>query len=709
MSFLDRFQPTSANSCGSAPRQVRAATAALVAVLAAGLCFPAWAQGNGNTAAPVGEGDAINVFEMPQLAAEEQLALSLIQSRRYPDAERVLGQIAARFPQIVAVRYRLAQMQAVLGKNDQAIENLKAAIEHGFRNPQMLRADRAFTRLRNDPRFKTVLNGAEGPAAAPAARPKARVVPAKVENGIAKVEEANTVWNPRARVLFSLFRFESDKPSTLSVRNGNGPADQMLNNLYVARRAAGNHMDLYDNRDRGHSKLRSSRYPQLTFVEYGAAAKKYGADYGLNGSLIFNQITFGNSSTAYVGGADSRSLASVALTRPNGALFLYEQYRSNQLYVYPEHRDHDPDRGDLIPANTPYLLISQGSSGSDRPLLDAVADILAAFKPETKDFLRKKKLVMPTVQMVFRWGMTSVHDIAGYLDGRAHPSVFDAKDFDVAKMVKVANNLGTDQVPPVVELKVVEESQPRRGIDYFSGGPDERFFDTPSAISRVYRSVRYEHRMVVSAGNTKDPNGRKLTFHWVVLRGDADRIRINPADKSKTVAEIIIPWHERRNVPGRKDLTTDRVDIGVFADNGINLSAPAFISFVFPGDQKRTYDANHRLVSIDYNDPALSKRYIDPLLFPKHEWRDVYQYDGQGRMIGWTRTHGGQEGRFTRDGALVVATDSLGRPTRAQIVGYRITRAANQPRAVVVETPIEKFLGYSYANSRDRYGVMTPQ
>ena len=41
-------------------------------------------------------------------------------------------------------------------------------------------------------------------------------------------------------------------------------------------RAAGNHGDLYDNRDRGHSSLKREAFPQLAFVDYAAAAAATG-------------------------------------------------------------------------------------------------------------------------------------------------------------------------------------------------------------------------------------------------------------------------------------------------------------------------------------------------------------------------------------------------------------------------------------------------
>ena len=37
-----------------------------------------------------------------------------------------------------------------------------------------------------------------------------------------------------------------------------------------------------------------------------------------------------------------RSQARLALSKPRTAALLFLQYRGNHLYLYPEHRDHDP-------------------------------------------------------------------------------------------------------------------------------------------------------------------------------------------------------------------------------------------------------------------------------------------------------------------------------------------------------------------------------
>ena len=110
-------------------------------------------------------------------------------------------------------------------------------------------------------------------------------------------------------------------------------------------RAAGNHGDLYDNRDRGHSALKPEAHPQLAHVAYAPAAQAADLDYGLNDRLDFGAPTFGNSSTAITAGPHWRSLPRQALTRPDGAgpFRLWQTAAANAVYVHPAHRDYGGD------------------------------------------------------------------------------------------------------------------------------------------------------------------------------------------------------------------------------------------------------------------------------------------------------------------------------------------------------------------------------
>ena len=142
--------------------------------------------------------------------------------------------------------------------------------------------------------------------------------------------------------------------------------------------------------------------------------------------MIFDAPLMGNSSTARTKGPFWRSQGRLALTRPNGADLLYQNYLAGQVHIYPEHRDHDPANGDLFPAATPFFVVSQGSSYSDRPHMEALAMIFAALRPETKAFLYDTQLLAPTVQMVFRRSLDPVRGREGYLSGIAHPSAIPA-------------------------------------------------------------------------------------------------------------------------------------------------------------------------------------------------------------------------------------------------------------------------------------------
>ena len=519
---------------------------------------------------------------------------------------------------------------------------------------------------------------------------------AEARGGVVLITPQNTLALPLGNQRLARVTFpKSDIPVLVPVLGPglNTPAHQLLRRLYNAGLAAGNDGDLYDNRDRGHSRLAPEAHPQLTHVIYGDSFKAQGLDYGAAGQMIFDAPLIGNSSTALTAGPFWRSLPRLMLTRTDGADYrpgpyrLFQNYLAGQIYVYPEHRDHDPEYGDLLPANTPYYLISKGSSGSDRAHLQALAMILAAFRPDTKAFLRRTGLVAPTVQMVYRRARAGVRSRAAYLSGAAHPSVFDAADINLARMIGLANAIAPDAVPPMVRLQVIKDMDAREGVDYFGEGTSEVLFDTPSAIARVWRARQGQRRMIVSAAATRDPNQRALRFDWVLLRGDPARVKITPLDPAGTTAQIDLTWQDPRAAPGTPDVISSRIDIGVFANNNVYDSAPAFISVLLPRHETRVYETMEngdlRIVSINR---AANGIYADPLIFPKAEWRDQYDYDdtgsNTGANTGWTRIRPGQtDGYDTYDasGQRILTRDAQGAPVQTAPVRYLSEQKANQP------------------------------
>ena len=254
-----------------------------------------------------------------------------------------------------------------------------------------------------------------------------------------------------------------------------------MRRLVAQGKATGFDRILYENRDRDHSTLKQSQYPNLTFLEYDEALQETSIDYGMANRVLYPAVVFGNSSTAWTKGLFRRSQPRNEMTRRNGAEIAYSHYVANSIYVYPEHRDHDAF--DLFPLNWPYMVISQGSSSSDRPFLNAIAMTLAAFSPETRQRLEAENLIAPTVQMILRRSMKGINQRRDYLSGKAHPVVFVGKNLRRAAMVSAANHMKADAIPPMVRLTVESET--------FSTSADyayltEHLANTPSAVARIF-------------------------------------------------------------------------------------------------------------------------------------------------------------------------------------------------------------------------------
>ncbi len=465
---------------------------------------------------------------------------------------------------------------------------------------------------------------------------------------------------------------------------------------------------MYDNHDADHSNFDYGKFPQLARTEYSREAQQRKLHNGLQRWFFFNAITFGNSSTSIVAGPYWRSNPRLAYSDPVSALILAAQYQNNHLYVYPEHRDHDPELGDLYPANTPYLLISQGSSHSDKPFLDAIASTLAAFRPEVRELLASKGALMPTLQLIFRMSNRPVRNLGDYLSGRAHPTVFKGNDIDTQKMIRMAHEMQASDVPPLVRLKVVEEDQSVVGRDYFDVGPREHLFDTPSAIARIHRTTARQRRMVVSAEASIDLNDRKLLWEWHVLRGDPRKITIRPLNADSSVVELIVPFHETEPIAPRSDMRSSRVDVGVFVHNGVHWSAPGFVSILFPANEERIYDKQGRIESVVYADPANGGPYIDPALITPINWRDDYHYNPTGELLGWTRHRDDTSTAFTPHGHQVTLADDQGRPLEAQPVRYVVSPRGDQ--APLLDWQLDsRVIRYEYDSPTDRTGRIRPE
>ena len=423
-----------------------------------------------------------------------------------------------------------------------------------------------------------------------------------------------------------------DALKQLPIANGGGKVGELLRQWWKEGTAAGNAGDFYDNRDGDHSPLNLGPYPQLSAIKYSPEDVKLFKHWAAK-RTVEPFVTFGNSSTsapAHLGGSNPRSY----YVSPQGLALLYKQYVSNNIYIYPEHRDHDPGHngrgaagesegyGDMYPTNTPYLMISQGSSGSDQPFMRMLPSVLAAFRPEVKKKLSETGLLMPTIQMLWRSTNKHLKDPKEYLTGKAHPTVFEGSWVDDLAMVQKAHALELKALPPMVQLRVVEEDRATPGLDYLDP-LSEALADTPACIARVHRSKAQNRRLVVSAEGSFDANKSKLTYTWVILRGDPDKIKIVPKKDDQSVAEITIAWHDRRPVSPGSPLESNRVDLGIFVHNGTHDSAPGFVTLCTLDREARTYSKDGKILDLAHGMGETVVRVTDWGKLLRHMARDA--------------------------------------------------------------------------------------
>lgn len=667
-------------------------------------------------AAALGAEAVTSVFEMPQvfpkhLQLQQRLILT-VRAGRTEEMERVSREGVALMPNDANWRYNLACALAYRADKSEALAALEQAIMLGFRDPAAIRADNDLKQLAALPQFEELVKKAESLRNKPVEGiPLA--TPSTVFMGMpAEIHGSNTVWDFDAgcfKTLFVLKNAELRKVSSYALEY-RGPAPELIGGWLKDEAASGNFGDLYVNRDGGHSSLTVTNFPGLTPVVYGQEARGQNVHLSLPNAL-FEQPVIGNSSMSMTQGPFWRSLPRAIITDPQQPIMALRLYLNNQCWFYPEHLDYDPGTGDLYPANTPYYVISQGSSYSDVPFMEAFAAAMAALQPAVKRELIARKWLAPTLQMIFRATQKTVASPEDYLTGAAHPVVFDAVNLDVEAMVKLANTLKREDIVPPVGLRTLKDAQAEPGVDYFDMRP-EGLFDTPFAIARVVRGVALKRSMTIEASAPVKSDA--AVYQWVVLQGDPAKIEIKPLTPNASQVEITVAYHGVYRPKGREGrpppIQSSRVDIGCFLKAGERWSAPSFVSFYYLPNEERAYRDDGQILAVDYANAL--HRYTDPVLTLTKGWRDLYEYDEQGRLLGWYRMRGGSgmPERFTWRGHKVLASDARNRPVKACAVEYQprpSTIDGVPPALVSVDKP--DLFSYTYADDKDQVGKVSQE
>ncbi len=597
------------------------------------------------------------IFRLPEIRSVSLQAGGLLRecyrSGRHADGLLLVEQLLKQDPQNANLWFLKATFQVCLDRGDAAVASLYQAVRNGFSEPQRLLQDPEFHALRSDARFPLLIRKAAVAATRVASGP-AIVRSRQIEKRTAVVDEANTFWSDRTHSLVSVF-VESAAPAgdyRPPVIQRQDAVAELLNGWVRDGSAAGFRGVLYDNRDRDHSTLPRAVFSDLAFVEYAPAVQLTGSDFGAHPEHRFTLPTFGNSSTANVGNvlwcSNARRLANSELK----LMQAMQAWGDNHLYCYPEHEDYDAVHGDVFAMNLPCWVISQGSSGSDQPFLEAIAMCLAAFSPDVRTELQGRGQLMQATQWVMRQCWNFIGEPEDYFSGRAHAVVAQGSELNVERMVRLAHQLTVDQLPPQVAMNVVQESRPTRDEAAELAVVSEVLLNSPVAIGRVHRTRAYTRRMVVDVSGSVDPQARKLTYRWVVLQGQPDHVRIRPLVPGGSKVEILIDWHEPFGVPWNDSLQTARVDVGVFAENGVTASLPGVISTYFPPTQSRVY-SNDMLLSVDYVTRSADGVYADPLVEPARGWTDRFSY-AAGSISSWSRENqNGDTVQFNAQGMLL--------------------------------------------------------
>lgn len=637
------------------------------------------------------------VFDMPRLFPQHkrylQQFLTAAQQKNLLAAETAARAGAKLFPRDANWHYNVACICAKDNRLNEAMTWLEKAVELGFTNLKQLSEDPDLAVIRHAPAyaaaFATLLQRAKELALNPPENATlSRALASPVTMGSeAEVAAGNTQWNwdpVSGGFLETLFRLQaaSELPAY------SGPYADIVNDL--TRNQASCAGVLYVNRDEDLSVADYAAFPGLTPVLYSDEAQSAGTHRGTANGLFTSGLaaipTVGHSTLSLGNSALWRTIPRGISTDPAAMRTAFTFSATNQLYVY----DATPDlrkefKGDLLFTQNPAVILSTAGAGSadaktaQRDLVELILAAIAVLQPETRQELFNSGKLVPTMQMLLRSHLKGAPD---YTSAAAHPTAFTPAQIDAEALLRAANRLTPDSLPPALQIRVRLETMPRTGIDYFDAVTSEAIADTPTCVTRIIRGSAQTRKITLDAA-ASEPG---VTYVWFVVNGDPEKTEIRNLTPNGSLVTLSAEWH----APYEKDgIRMRRVDFACVAKRKDGTcSAPAFVSFRYLGNERRTYDDAGRIRSIDYTVPAGGDCYEDPALSAFKNWCDTYHYDAAGRPAGWTRkTPAGTETRYDSQGRRVVSVHADGTPRSVVNVSYipRIIRSGDGGTTPVIE------------------------
>ncbi len=392
----------------------------------------------------------------------------------------------------------------------------------------------------------------------------------------------------------------------------------------------------------------------------------------------------------------------------------------NVLGVYPAGSDYGVDGIDRFFGNAPLCVTYEGGAEEADKFVRLIRDIIRAM-PGYYTVASP-----PYVMNIIRHAQKCVKDEGDFMNGIAHRPVLRFSDLDEDRARSVARDMKERRppFPPCIKSRQFDPDTPCVDLVRF---PLDNHRLTDSMFHTAFVATSAEKTFGVRVEVDAD-RGDEIV--WKVLQGCEDKIRLLPQTEDRTSMRIEVDHHDVFvvDLPGGGKVKSSRVDIGCFCVRDGIASIPTMISVYFSPNETREYDADGRLASIDYTKPQLEEFY--PALFPRGDWKDVFHWDSDGRLSGWTR-HGPDiygkwtTNEFSRDGMMIDSRDELGRPKDVHF-SLRATLAQEDgPSALQGEGCIDKLakivlrhieknvslldstiaFQYEYKSDADRVGV----
>jgi hypothetical protein len=347
--------------------------------------------------------------------------------------------------------------------------------------------------------------------------------------------------------------------------------------LVAASAAAGYAGLSYHCMDDGHAAYDTSAMPGIEVQVNQAAASQdpWHADPA--------RILVGNQSQAYNFGDGWMSIPRIGTIS-----YLDSFWLASKLFLWPEHRDHG--YADFYAWQTPTLIFSQGSSGTELDEVGKLLHILAAFPGAARAAMHDAGFLMPATVFVHR--RARVASDLEYLAPPAHPPAFI--DADTARAgIRLANAIVAGETPPIARLAVEDAAIPQEWADAGFGQLETSPFAlTWSSPALPAAPPAGTFSVTVDLSNSADLNDRPLLYFARVVRGDPAHIRVTQLDAARFRVESEWPLEVAENVAAQSR-TSRRATVAFVAHNGLYPSAPSFLSVFGADPHAHAPDANN--------------------------------------------------------------------------------------------------------------------